>query len=204
MIFLASGLLIDLYKPNLDDLDGMAAWLELPEFATHVGGRVYGDRSRYRAYAQRLLQSNADDASGATKVLMAKARADGAPVGMALLSHIDWRNRHAQCSYIIGDVRHRTTLMAGDFNVTLYHCLLRQLGFNKIYGYVYANNPASLRLCGFGGHLEGTLRQHRAVEGGREDVLVYSMTQHDFTEFVRRNAAGVLRKHVARGLLGFG
>jgi len=201
MIFQASGLLIDLYKPNPSDLECLTAWLELPEFATHVGGRVYGDRSQYRAYAEQLLQSNADDASGGSKVLMARMRADGAPVGMALLSHIDWRNRHAQCSYIIGDACHRMTLVAGDFNVTLYHCLLRQLGFNKIYGYVYASNPASMRFCDFGGHLEGTLRQHRAVKGGREDVHVYSMTQQDFTEFVRRNAEGVLRKHMARGLL---
>lgn len=201
MIFHTPGLLIDLYKPNPADLDCMSAWLELPEFVSHVGGRVFDSPSQYRSYAEHLLQSNADDASGGTKVLLARTRAEGTPVGMALLSQIDWRNRHAQCSYIIGDPGHRTTLVAGDFNVTLYHCLLRQLGFNKIYGYVYASNPASMRFCEFGGRLEGTLRGHRAVQRGREDVHVYSMTQQDFTEFVRRNATGVLRKHISRGLL---
>ena len=200
MIFRCPGLVVDLRKPELTDLEVLAAWLALPEFIERVGGRRLRSADEYRAKAEQFLQENADE-SHPNKTLIAVDNQDGRPIGLVMLCRLDWRNRHAECAYIVGDRNARSTLASGDLNVTLYNYLFNHLGLNKVYGYVFASNSPSLRINSFGGQLEGTLRRHRKAGAAREDVYVFSLTRHEFSTFIARHSTTLLRKHIAKGLI---
>lgn len=200
MIFRCPGLVVDLRKPEIFDIDVLASWLALPEFIDRVGGRRLASVDEYRAKAEQFLQENADE-SHPNKYLIAVDNQDGRPIGLVMLCRLDWRNRHAECAYIVGDRNARSTLASGDLNVTLYNYLFNHLGLNKVYGYVFASNNSSLRINGLGGQLEGTLRKHRKAGEVREDVHVFSLTRREFSEFVARHSSTLLRKHIAKGLI---
>jgi RimJ/RimL family protein N-acetyltransferase len=151
-----------------------------------------------RAYA--MLQANADDAS-TSKYFLAIDKPSGEPLGLAMISKIDWKNRHAQYSYIIGNTRFRGSLSAGDMNVTVYGYLFSEWNMNKVYGYVFDGNNASTRINTFGGSLDGKLIRHEPVSEDYKDVQIFSVLRHEFSDFVKNNAKGVMRKHIASGLI---
>lgn len=200
MIFHFPGLVLDLRKPEISDIDILADWLASPDFIRHVDGPDLEDALAYRARVEEMLQENADE-SCSNKYLMAVHKSQGTPIGLAMICKIDWKNRHAEYAYVIGNQRYRGSLAAGDMNVTVYNYLFRELNLNKVYGYVFEDNIASLRINEFGGRLDGTLRKHLRRDGVRRDVRVFSITRQEFADFVQRNSKTVLRKHIARGLI---
>ncbi len=200
MMFRCPGLILELRKPEIADLDVLAGWIASQQFIDLVGGQRLPTPAAYRARAEEMLQENADDACP-NKYLMSVDKRHGTPIGLAMICKIDWKNRHAECAYIIGNLDYRGTLASGDFNVTIYNYLFNHLHLNKVYGFVYAANEASLRINSFGGRMDGTLRQHRRADGGRQDMHVFSITRSEFAGFVERNARSVLRKHLAQGLI---
>lgn len=86
-------------------------------------------------------------------------------------------------------------------NVVIYGYMFEELGLNKVYGFVYADNEASARINQFGGRIDGRLRRHQPDQKGWRDVIVFSITKEDFKNFIHKNANGVLRKHIARNLI---
>ena len=194
------GLTLDLRKLELSDLDMVTQWIESPDFIKQVAGTPTESNESARAMAERLIHDNADDQSQ-NCTLIAVDRQDKTPIGVALVCKIDWKNGHAEYAYIIGSQRHRGTLAAGDMNVVIYGYLFEELGLNKVYGFVYADNEASSRINQFGGRIDGRLRRHQPDQKDWRDVIVFSITKKDFKNFILKNANGVLRKHIARNLI---
>lgn len=194
------GLTLDLRKLELSDLDVVTEWITSPDFIKQVAGTPAESDESARAMVERLMHENADDQSQ-NRTLIAIDRQDGTLVGLALICKIDWKNRHAEYAYIVGSQRHRGTLAAGDMNVVIYGYLFEELGLNKVYGFVYADNESSFRINQFGGRIDGRLRRHQPMSQGWRDVIIFSITSEDFTSFVKQNAKGVLRKHIARKVL---
>lgn len=197
------GLTLNLRKLELTDLDVVTQWIASPDFIKQVAGTPVESNESARAMSERLIHDNADDQSQ-NCTLIAVDRQDGTPVGLALVCKIDWKNRHAEYAYIIGSQRHRGTLAAGDMNVIIYGYLFEELGLNKVYGFVYADNDSSFRINNFGGQIDGRLRCHQPNLDGWRDVMVFSITKDGFKKFINQNANGVLRKHIARKLLKCG
>jgi RimJ/RimL family protein N-acetyltransferase len=199
MIFLHQGLTLVLRKPELGDVNVLAHWIDSTEFSTLVENIPEKSRVTGIERANSMLQSNADDRSN-SKYLLAVDKLTSEPVGLAIICRIDWKNRHAQYSYIIGNPRFRGSLAAGDMNVTVYNYLFAEWNLHKVYGYVFDGNTISARLNLFGGSFDGKLRRHEPINGDYKDVQLFSILQHEFRDFVKANATGVLRKHVAKGL----
>jgi RimJ/RimL family protein N-acetyltransferase len=197
------GLTLDLRKLEISDLPVVTEWIASPDFIEQVAGTAVESNESSRAMAERLIHDNANDQSQ-NCTLIAVDRQDGTLVGLALVCKIDWKNRHAEYAYIIGSQRHRGTLAAGDMNVIIYGYLFEELGLNKVYGFVYADNDSSFRINQFGGQIDGRLRRHQPKSQGWRDVIVFSITENSFKNFVNQNAKGVLRKHIARKLLKCG
>lgn len=200
MILSIPGLVVNIRKPEISDLDCLVRWLSSDAYGQNIGGPAQTGRWSCEQEAQQMLQHNANDLSP-NKYYLAEDRFSGEPVALAMLCKIDWKNGHGEYSYIVGSEAHRAKLAAGDINVLMYNHFFNELRLNKVYGYVFASNAASLRMNAFGGCHEGTLRRHRLHERQRHDVHVFSITAREFAAFVERYADTLLKKHVERGLV---
>ncbi len=200
MIFQLPGLVVNVRKPEIADVARMAQWLSSDSYVDNFGGIRCSGPEFYEAQAERMLQDNADDLSS-NKYFLAEDRFTGHPVALAMLCKIDWKNRHAEYAYIIGESNYRAKLIAGDINVILYNYFFNGLNLNKVYGYVVASNTLSHRMNSFGGSQDGTLRMHRFKGSVATDVHVFSITKTGFTGFVNKHVNTFLKKHVTRGLI---
>lgn len=201
MIFQLPGLMVNIRKPEIADIPRMAQWLSSDGYIENFCGTRTADFSFYEKQAMDMLQKNADDFSG-NKYFLAEDRFSGRPIGLAMLCKIDWKNRHAEYSYIVGEIDYRSKLVAGDVNMVLYNHFFNNLNLNKVYGFVVDANAVSQRMNGFGGSHDGTLRMHRIGSSGvATDVHVFSITKSSFSDFVNKHAHTLLAKHIARGLI---
>ena len=200
MIFEIAGLFIVVRKPEIADLPVLSRWLASELYCTNMGGVPSMSEQFYHEQACAMLQANANDRSDKI-VYLVFDRFTQQAVALSLLSQIDWKNRHAEHSYLVGEESYRSKMVAGDLNMVMNNYFFSQLNLNKIYSFIFDFNQAALRLTGFGGSAEGILKQHRRYNGVAMDVHVYSITSREFSEFVHQHAAGLLRKHIHYGLL---
>lgn len=200
MIFKLNGLTVALRKPELDDAPLLATWLNSKDYSTNIGSLSDQTSATALATVEQMLQDNADDFAP-NKSLIAVQRRTGIAIALVMICKIDWKNRHAEMAYIIGDKRTRGGLVAGDINVVVYNHLFNDLNLHKVYGYVFDHNAASIRFGLFGGQHEGTLRRHRIRLGQASDVHVFSITQYEFDRFVAAHARTLLRRHIEQGLI---
>lgn len=201
MMFNLPGLLVSIRKPELEDIFTIARWLSDDVYVQNFFDGGPPDEHAKIRQAERMLQDNADEAC-ANKYFLVEERFGSRPVALAMLCKIDWKNRHAEYAYLIGEERCRTKLIAADINIILLDHFFHDLNLNKVYGFVAVSNAASLRLNHFGGKHDGTLRMHRFRSASMPaDVEVFSITKHDFLEFVGRHAQTLLKKHLVRHLI---
>ncbi len=201
MIFRLPGLLVTIRKPELEDIPTIASWLATDRYVENFFASAIADEHRQLNQAEQMLQDNADD-SARSKYFLVEERFERSPVALAMLCKIDWKNRHAEYAYLVGEERYRTSLIAGDMNVVLLDYFFHELNLNKVYGFVGVSNHASLRLNHFGGKHDGTLRMH-CFRGAPAavDVEVFSITRADYAGFVRQHAHTLLCKHLSRNLI---
>ncbi|WP_426207493.1 GNAT family N-acetyltransferase [Massilia sp. TWP1-3-3] len=202
MIFQLPGLVINVRKPELDDLDCLTRWVSTESYLNNIGGAAAREAGQARRLAEQMLQDNADDYSP-NRYFLAEDRFTREPVGLAMLCKIDWRHRHAEYTCLVGDDANRSKLAAGDMNMVMYNYCFHHLNLRKVYGYIYDTNAASLRMTSYGGRRDGTLRRHRVLAGVASDVHVFSILDREFSAFVNQHAATLLKKHVERGLINW-
>lgn len=200
MIFELKGLFISVRKPEILDIPILSGWLASDVFCENLGGVAGMPNSYYEEFAYKLLESNANDLSTRTCYLISD-RFTKLPIGLSILSRIDWKNRHAEHCYIIGDEGHRSKFIAADLNMIMNNYFFYQLNINKIYSYIFEDNKASIRLTAFGAKFDGTLVRHRKHHTKTFDVHIYSLTKSEFKEFVCEHAEGLLRKYFNHGLI---
>lgn len=119
---------------------------------------------------------------------------EGEGVGLAgtiTLDGIDWKNRSAILSMMVGDPAARGTGLALDASVALLRYAFEELGLNRIEGHVLAYNERSLGLyegkVGF--RREGVRRQAVHKGGQFHDVVVLGMTAADYRQRKASNPA---------------
>lgn len=87
-------------------------------------------------------------------------------VGACGLCYIDWKNRHAELSYYVGDEGSRGHGVGGKVLSTLFQYGFGELGLHHIWGEVYEYNEAALRSdekAGF--QVEGKVRNRVFRDG---------------------------------------
>lgn len=201
MIFQILGLLTHIRKPEIADLPTLQKWLSSQAYTHNFCHTSPAQSTHSATQAENMLQANADDFSN-NKYFLIEDRFSGNAVALAMLCKIDWKNRHAEYAYIIGEDNYRAKLIAGDMNMVLFNHFFNALNLNKVYGYVIDGNDASVRINSFGGRLDGTLKTHRFRTSDQpKDVHVFSITRAEFACFVTKHKETLLRKHLLRGLV---
>lgn len=201
MIFQLRGLMVNIRKPEIEDVACIARWLSSDAYINNFSRRHGMKLSFYTEQAEEMLQSNANDFSP-SKCFLIEDRFSGLPVALATLCKIDFRNRHAEYAYIIGESHYREKMIAGDLNIILYNHFFNNLNLNKVYGFVVSGNISSYRIHDFGGSHDGTLKMHRFTESSlAADVDIFSITKTEFSVFIKKYANTLLKKHIDRGLI---
>lgn len=201
MIFQILGLLTHVRKPEIADLPILQKWLSSQAYTHNFCHSRLVENTHPASQAEKLLQDNADDFSG-NKYFLIEDRFSGNAVALAMLCKIDWKNRHAEYAYIIGEDNYRAKLIAGDMNMVLFNHFFNELNLNKVYGFVVDGNDASVRMNTFGGRWDGILKVHRFRTSDQPtDVHVFSITRAEFASFVTQHKDTLLKKHLLRGLV---
>jgi RimJ/RimL family protein N-acetyltransferase len=201
MIFQREGLVAAIRKPEISDIPRLAAWFGTDAYLENFGGIPGANEQQRNLMAENVIRENANDYSP-SKYFLIEDRYSRKPAGLAMLSKIDWRNRHAEFSFILGEADSRGKLLGADFTVVLFDYFFNDLGLNKVYGFVRTDNLASTRLSAFGGRCDGTLRRHSYRSTiAPTDIQVFSVTRREYAGFVARHASTLLCKHLKRGLV---
>jgi RimJ/RimL family protein N-acetyltransferase len=101
-------------------------------------------------------------------------------IGNIYLREIDWISRCARLEIFIGDREERSKGYGQSAIRQLLTCAFRDLGLNRIYLQVLADNCAAINVyekCGFS--IEGRLKNHVFKQGGWKDLIVMGICAED-------------------------
>jgi RimJ/RimL family protein N-acetyltransferase len=102
-------------------------------------------------------------------------------IGNVYLREINWVDRNCSSGFVIGEADHRGKGYGRQALRLLFDYAFLTLGLNRIYGYVFESNKASLRLCESVGYVvEGKLRKHVYKEGQFWDLLLVGACREDW------------------------
>lgn len=106
---------------------------------------------------------------------------DGQPIGVIGLVNIDRRHGTAEIFIVIGEKDYWAKGLMLTAESLLINEAFSELGLEKIWAHVRANNIASIiTMKKLGFKIEGTLRQHICVDGQREDIFICGLLKQDF------------------------
>lgn len=160
------------------DLPLIANWRnqqQVRRFFFHKGMiSVSGQNKWFERYLQDLAQ----------EIFIAENKADGKPIGMIGLYHIDHRMHRAEIgSTMVGDPESRGKGFATEMIVLLLEYAFVDLNLHRIYAYAIDTNTSSLRVkqkCGF--TIEGTLRQDHFTNGQFHDVYIMGILREEWMQ----------------------
>jgi RimJ/RimL family protein N-acetyltransferase len=108
---------------------------------------------------------------------------DGTPIGAAGLVHWDARDRTAEISYYIGEPDARGAGHATRALRLLHRYGFGELGLERIFAEVFADNAGSLALLKKLGYTqEGVLRQHVFRDGERLDSVIFGLLRREWKD----------------------
>jgi RimJ/RimL family protein N-acetyltransferase len=158
-----------------EDAGTLVAWLNDPEVAHFLLGRMPLTRGKEEAFLRRMGESEADLVVGVA------AREGDRLIGATGLHRIDARNRHAMFGLMIGD----RSAWGKGFGTEVTHLMVRYafeaLNLNRVWLQVYEYNERALRVyekVGF--RTEGRLRQENFRDGRYWDTVVMGVLREEW------------------------
>jgi hypothetical protein len=109
-------------------------------------------------------------------------------IGVCGLTHIDWKERHAEVSIYIGDSIMRSKGYAEQSIAFLLDYGFKTLGLHRIYAMIYEYNEVSIKLfekCDF--KYEGKHRKAHFYNGQFWDELIYGILSDEYDPSVQTN-----------------
>lgn len=159
-----------------------------PEYAATYT-RWFADRlvTRYLAVRHPASLKKQEEwleemAASPDTVLWAMVRAaDGSLIGNVGIHRIDWRNRHGELGYVIGEREQwRKGHATEAIRLATAYAFL-ELGFEKLCAPVIAPNEASRRALKRNGYRQcGLLRRDRYAEGGWHDLWIGEILREEW------------------------
>lgn len=194
------GIYCALRRPNLDDLDIIARWLDDP----YLNSTVFDSSSFVngaRDQAMTWLEENAAVYGGDNLLGLAYSVKTSKPIGMVWFNNIDWKSRTADLRYLVGEGEYRNSLFGPEIVLLGLQMAFNVMNLHKVYGYVLSGNVDSIRLAEFGAIKEGVLKNYLPVGDGWNDYHLYAMFSDDFKDLLQKHKDGVLRRHFKYGLI---
>lgn len=124
-----------------------------------------------------------------TKLVLAIEAEGHEHIGNIALSLIDYKNRHACISLVIGEKEQWNKGYGTDAVKTLVRFAFQEMGLHKIYTHIIDSNSQSLKLfekCGF--EKEGILRDWYFLKGGYHDRNIMSIIKNQDNSLMRERS----------------
>lgn len=112
---------------------------------------------------------------------------DGA-VGIATLTDIDWKNRHAMHGIKLCNKQYRARGIGTDVVMAIMRYAFDELGLHRLDGSWFDTNVASAKLytkCGW--KVEGRRREYVYKNGEWRDLNIVGVTSNDYYELINSN-----------------
>jgi len=140
------------------------------------GRRYYVSLQAEREWLARAATDNASDVR-----LAICTRVKDQYIGNVSLRHIDWFNRTAEFSILIGDKASRGQGYGREATLLMLRHAFFDLGLERVSSRVLTHNVASIRMhesCGF--VREGTMRRALFKNGAHRDLCLMGVLRNDF------------------------
>ena len=106
---------------------------------------------------------------------------NGRPVGLIGIINIDEKNKKGEDYIVVGDTRYRGKGIATKAGLLNMAYAFKEIGLNKLYGYIEAGNMNSVKQCQRrGGQVEGYLRADIIRNGKPVDNYVVGYYKDNF------------------------
>ncbi|MEN3014955.1 MAG: GNAT family protein [bacterium] len=116
-----------------------------------------------------------------TKVFMIYCNHLKTPVGIAEVSRIDWKNRHAYLGILIGNKANRNKGYATKALKIIIKMCFEQINLNKLYATVIESNISSIKLFEkLGFQKEAQLKKHSFIDNTYQDQIIFSLLKEDY------------------------
>ena len=162
---------------ELNDYQTTIKWRNDDEIWSMVVGRKYFVSEEFeRKWMEKLVGTESGDIGLAICTV-----ADHKHIGNFYLRNIDFFNRNAASSHLIGDKNYWGSGYATEATLLMLYHAFFDLGLERIQARQLLSNPASIRVhqkCGY--QLEGVLRKACLKNGELVDLNLMSCLRADF------------------------
>lgn len=164
---------------ELEDIDrGWLEWITDPRISgnLNIGGRYPTTREDLEQYYHKSKPPNA--------VMFAICdKEDDHYIGNARLSGIDWQHRKCAYGRLIGDLDYHGKGFGTDALILILRYAFINLGMNRVYTVVFADNEASIQSNEkVGMKCEGVERQSIFKNGRYRDIIMFAMLREEFDQ----------------------
>lgn len=157
---------------ELDDMDRIHKWHNNPAlYQTLTGTFRYVSRVAEEEWLRKKLAFSTQEVN-----LSICLTANSQHIGNSYLQDINWIARHAAVGMFLGESGERSKRFGEAAMRLLMKHAFQDLGLLRLYGFILADNKASIRMvekCGW--VAEGTMRKHFLKDGKLKDVLVMAI-----------------------------
>ena len=104
-------------------------------------------------------------------------------IGFGGFVNIDYKNRKAETYMTVGQKEYWGKGYAGDIKKTLLEYAFEEMGLNRVYSCVWAENEKMISLNHkFGFESEGVLREDVFVHGEYRDIIFMALLKRDYID----------------------
>lgn len=169
-----AGRLVYLRALDRDDIVQVAKWRNSPNVYNHLVEREPISISRQIRWFEELSDRTT------VRWYVICTHADQA-IGVVSLDPIDWRNRHAEWAFYIGETSYRGRGHGVEAEFLLLKHAFSQLNLERLYCKVLADQQDVISLHRrFNFRHEGTLRSHVYCEGEYRDLIIMGIMREEF------------------------
>ena len=172
---------IELWAPTVENVELYAKWVNSPT------GRIYSRVPLPQRISElkKFLEPKPEFLVQTNIYLEIYHKKDQKPIGIVGLLDIDWLNRKAKISIIIGESEYWGQGIAGESLELLFTYAFEDLNLHKLYAGVYTPNHRSIRAFEkLGLSHEATLKEEVYVDGNYSDANIYCIYEK---EWLNRN-----------------
>jgi RimJ/RimL family protein N-acetyltransferase len=171
------GDIIELWAPTLEKVNLYAKWINLPM------ARAYSRVALPKSVnlLKKILEPKSDEIMRTDIFLEIYHRDDKKSIGIVGLNNIDWINRKANISIIIGESDYWGKGLAIESLKLLFSYAFEDLNLHKLNAIVHTPNERSLRVFEkLNLSCEATLKDEIYVDGRYYDSKIFSLYKKDW------------------------
>jgi len=172
------GLFVNLRRADTSDFNKIMEWMSSPDYSNNILDYSNVPPDDLRIFMLNRL-NNVDKYPSYLYFIVETKK--GAPIGIATLNNINWKDRNLSLELIIGDDKFRGKMYGIDICITASDVAFSVLNMYKLWSYIYSFNEQSIKMCKWlGVPQEAILKDQKLSDGKLFDTYVFGMLKPDF------------------------